>query len=123
MNNLNVLLLDDEPSIHEILKDYLYGVYDIYSAYSYDEAVGLLKEKGINFFKIFVCDLYLGNGRSGFDFIQNYLEGCKTIVISGLLEREVINDLIKKGVFTAHSKPIKLGNVFISMNSIIRCEK
>jgi len=123
MNNLNVLLLDDEVGIHDIIKNYLDGLYTVHSAYTYDEAVNLLNEKGEDFFKIFICDLYLKEERSGLEFIVKHLDGCKTIVISGYLIPAIMDELMDNSVFAALQKPIDMDSLLISMNSIIRCEK
>ena len=123
-NDLNVLLLDDIETLHDITKSYLKDVYEIYSAYTYDEAVELIKTKGINFFHIFICDLYLQDKeKSGLSFILKYLEGCKVIVVSGFLTKEIIDILIDHGVYAALRKPVHIDSLFVSMNSIIRCNK
>ena len=123
MNNLNVLLLDDEKPIHDLLKKYLDGLYIVYSAYTYDEALTLLNGKVEGFFKIFICDLYLKEERSGLEFIVENLDGCKTIVTSGYLTSVIMDELIDNSVFAALQKPIDMDSLLISMNSIIRCEK
>jgi len=124
VNNFNILLLDDEPSIHDILKQYFEGVYIIYSAYNYNEAEKLLESKPEGFFKLYICDINLTGTHTGLDFIEDHLEKCKSIVISGYLEKVVIDMLVEMGVFAAFKKPLMdLGTLFISMNSIIRCEE
>jgi DNA-binding NtrC family response regulator len=123
MNNLNVLLLDDEKDIHHVIKRFISDIYVVYSAYTYEGAVKLLDEKGIDFFNIFICDLYLSDvKKSGLDFIKEHLDGCKTIVVSGYLTSIIIDELIVNGVFAALPKPINMDSLLISMNSIIRCE-
>jgi DNA-binding NtrC family response regulator len=123
MNNLNVLLLDDEKEIHEITKRFISDIYVVYSAYTYEGAVKLLDEKGIDFFNIFICDLYLADKeKSGLDFIKDHLDCCKTIVTSGYLTSVIIDELIVEGVFAALPKPVNMDSLIISMNSIIRCE-
>ena len=120
-NTFNVLLLDDENMIHTLIKNYTNLFYKIYSAYTYDQAEKMINDKGVDFFNIFLCDLLLDSEKNGLTLIDKYCEVCKTIVISGYLSKEIINELMVRGVFGAHQKPIKMGNLLISMNSIIRC--
>ena len=122
MNNLNVLLLDDEQSIHNYIIRYLKNLYIVYSAKTYEEAENLIKEKGVNFFKVFICDLYLAEERSGLEFILENLDGCKAIVTSGYLSPEIMDELIDNGIFAAMQKPINMDTLLLSMNSIIRCK-
>jgi len=122
MNNLNVLLLDDEQTIHDYVTHYLKDLYVVYSAKTYEEAEKLIKEKGVDFFKVFICDLYLAEERSGLEFILENLDGCKTIVTSGYLAPEVMDELIDNGIFAAMQKPIDMDTLLLSMNSIIRCK-
>lgn len=122
MNNLNVFLLDDEKAIHSLLTDYFDDIYDIYSAYSYAGAIKLLESKPEGFFKIFMVDILIAGKKTGLDFAEKYLDPCKTIVLSGYLHRDIIDHLVEMGIFAAFDKPIDFGRMFISMNSIIRCE-
>jgi len=123
MNNLNVLILDDDRLQQNLISRYLGDVYKLFPCYSYNQAELLLEENPEGFFKAFLIDLFLGEGKTGLEFIEGYLNPCKTIAISGYLTGEVVKQLINLGVFAAHQKPVELYSLFISLNSIIRCEE
>ena len=122
MNNLNVLLLDDEKAIHDLFKSYFKGIYEIYSAHTYNEAINLFESRPRGFFKLFIIDISLPGHKNGLDFIEEYLDSCKVIVLSGYLESYITDILIEMEIFAAFKKPVDMGELFISMNSIIRCE-
>jgi len=124
MKELNVLLLDDDLCQHNIFQRYFDGIYNIHPTSSYEEAENIIKKFGHDFFVVFIIDLLLEDSiYTGMDFIEQYLNPCKVIISSGYLNREILQKLIDIGVFACFSKPYDLTNIFISMNSIIRCEK
>jgi len=120
---LNVLLLDDEMSIHILVKDYLKDVYNVYSAYNIAEAKDLLHTYGNNFFQIYLVDMHLESEFDGIEFAYEYLEDCKTIIISGYMTDVIRDKLVNMGIFAVFSKPFNLTELFITMNSVIRCGK
>ena len=123
MNNLNVLILEDEKGQQDLISRYIKDVYNIFSCYTYDDAEKLIQDKPAEFFKVFIIDLLLSmDGKTGLEFIEEHLDGCKTIVISGYLSPEIIDEVVNLGVFATFEKPIHFDSLFISMNSIIRCE-
>ena len=121
MDNLNVFVLDDEEAIHPLLTDYFDDIYHIYSAYSYAGAIKLLESKPYGFFKIFIVDIILQGKKTGLDFAEEYLDPCKTIVLSGFMDKNITDNLVEMGIFAAFDKPIDFGRLFILMNSITRC--
>jgi DNA-binding NtrC family response regulator len=123
MKNTEVLLLDDEPEIHHLFKRYFEGIYNITSAYSYDDAETIVNNFGYDKFCIYIVDIILKGEKSGLDFIEDYLDPCRTIVVSGYINRSVAEDLVSIGIFSSFKKPVDMASLFISMNSILRCEK
>jgi DNA-binding NtrC family response regulator len=130
---IKIFILEDEISMCDIYKEFFKtfeNTYEVVTFTTIEEADKRIKETGIDYWDCFISDLNVPYNRkienttfNTFDFIEQYLEPCKTIVVSGYSSPEIKDHLRHLGVVSLFSKPIDLQLLLITINSIAKCCK
>jgi response regulator of citrate/malate metabolism len=124
-NNLDVIVLDDDPQICKLITDILKGFYvwgNIHPFTNYDEALAFCKKKhpGV---AIFILDVYL-NEKTAFDFLEE-LSGQyawaseDTIIISGNASDDIVNMCIASNINYLIEKPMKTYTLKLAVRAIV----
>lgn len=102
-----LLVVDDEPEISTAIADYFqrHG-YDVDTAWCFSDARALLSTNG---YDALITDLNLPDG-SGFDLLPlcSRWTGCRAIVISGRMDRDIAARAVEMGAYAALAKPVSL---------------
>jgi len=124
-NNIDVIVLDDDPQfcqlIAEILKTfYVWG--DINSFTDYQEAVEFCRKKNSGV-AIFILDVYL-NGKTAFDFLKEISNQYAwapedTIIITGKADDEIVNMCIPLNITYLLEKPMKAYTLKLAVRAIV----
>jgi response regulator of citrate/malate metabolism len=122
---LDVIIVDDEPSICKVISDIIKSFYkwgEVISFTDVDEAIAycLGLDMGV---AVFVLDIYLGK-KSGFDFLDQIVERFPsaredTIIITGNASNEVVNRCISSDVTYLLEKPIRSYALQLAVRAIV----
>jgi len=124
-DELDVIVVDDDPSVCEVISELIRSFYtwgDVISFTDVDKAISycLSREVGVG---IFVIDVFLG-GKSGFCFLDSIKtkfpaapEG--SIIITGSASDDVVNMCISSDVTYLLEKPIKPYALQLAIRSIV----
>ena len=112
-DNLDVVILDDDPLTCSLIKDILEGFYvwgKIHTFTDYQKALSYCKKTKLGT-AIFILDVYLGKN-SAFDFLDAVSEGCPwasedTIIITGHASDDIVNLCIASNITQLLDTPIK----------------
>jgi response regulator of citrate/malate metabolism len=124
-NELDVFIVDDEPSICDLMTRIVEGFFkwgEIFSFTDIDDAISYCRNRdpGIG---IFILDVYLG-GKSGFYFLDAIEETFPaaredTIIITGNASNEVVNRCISSEVHYLLEKPIRPYALQLAIRAIV----
>ena len=124
-DGLDVIIIDDEPSVCTVLSDIIKDFYtwgEIFSFTDVDEAESycLNRDAGI---AVFVIDVFLGE-KSGFDFLETIEEKFPsihedTIIITGNASDDIVNMCISSDVTHLLEKPIRPYALQLSVRTIV----
>lgn len=124
-DGLDVIIVDDDPSVCELVfkivnSFYIWG--DVISFVDVDEAIEhcLNRETGI---AIFIVDVFLG-GKSGFHFLDDIAEkfasACDdAIIISGSASDDIVNMCVSSGINYLLEKPIRSYALQLAVRAIM----
>jgi DNA-binding NtrC family response regulator len=118
-NSISILVVDDDVNYRNILTDYLNNEgYDVKSAPSAEEAIGIL-EKG--YFNIIISDLKLP-GKSGIELlkiIKSKTDEVEVIVLTAYGSIDTVVTALKIGAYDYLVKPLSLEELSITIKKLI----
>ncbi|MBC8433612.1 MAG: response regulator transcription factor [Desulfobacterales bacterium] len=124
-DELDVIIVDDDPSVCEVLTDMIKKFYtwgNVISFTDVDEAISycLSLEVGVG---IFVIDVFLG-GQSGFCFLDSIKDKFPaahedSVVITGSASDDVVNMCISSDVHYLLEKPIRPYALQLAVRAIV----
>ena len=124
-DGLDVIIVDDDPSVCEVLFKIVKSFYvwgDVISFMDVDEAIEhcLNRETGI---AIFIVDVFLA-GKSGFYFLDAIAEKFASayddaIIISGKASDDIVNMCISSGINYLLEKPIRSYALQLAVRAIM----
>ena len=108
---MNILLVDDDQSILKTLNNKIeqHG----FQCTSYNNATDALKFFKENNIDIVITDIKMPD-MNGVEFISklyNYNHKIKIIIITGLIDFELIGDYIKQNIIASFEKPFRSSNL------------
>jgi response regulator of citrate/malate metabolism len=122
---LDVIIVDDEPSICNVISNIIKSFYiwgEVISFTDFDEAIAYCMglDMGV---AVFVLDIYLGQ-KNGFDFLDQVVEKFPsaredTIIITGNASNEVVNRCISSDVTYLLEKPIRSYALQLAVRAIV----
>ncbi len=124
-NNLDVIVLDDDPQICSLLTELLESFYiwgEIHPFTDYQQALAYCRRKkgGI---AIFILDVYLGK-ESAFDFLDavsdQYAWAAEdAIIITGNASDDIVNVCISSNITYLIEKPIRSYTLKLAVRAIV----
>ncbi len=124
-DNLDVVILDDDPLTCSLIKDMLEGFYvwgKIHAFTDYQKALSHCKKTRVGA-AIFILDVYLGK-ESAFNFLDAVSDGCPwasedTIIITGHASDDIVNMCIASNITHLLEKPIKGYTLKLAVRAIV----
>jgi response regulator RpfG family c-di-GMP phosphodiesterase len=124
-DNLDVIILDDEPLVCSLITDILKSFYvwgDIRSFTDFNEALSYCKEKKLGV-AIFILDVYLGQ-ESAFSFLDEISDKFAwaaedTIIVTGNASDDIVNMCVASNISHLIEKPIKPHALKLSVMAIV----
>jgi DNA-binding NtrC family response regulator len=124
-DNLDVVILDDDPLICSLIKDILEGFYvwgDVHSFTDYHKALSNCKKTKVGV-AIFIVDVYLGK-ESAFNFLDAISDKFPwasedTIIITGNASDDIVNMCIASNITHLLEKPIKSYTLKLAVRAIV----
>ena len=124
-NNLDVIILDDDPQFCALITDILKNFYiwgDIHSFTNYNEAKTFCQKKHLGV-AIFILDVYLGK-KTAFDFLEDisgqYAWAAEdAIIITGNASDEIVNMCILLNINYLIEKPMKTYTLKLAVRAIV----
>ncbi len=113
----NILVIDDERSIRNTLKDILeYEKYEVEIAENGPEGLDIIKNKNVD---LVLCDIKMPqmDGMEVLDEIKKYNQDIQVVMISGHGDIDTAVEAIKKGAFDFIQKPVDLNRLLISVKN------
>lgn len=112
VNNVRprLLIIDDEPTIRDLLREYLSGSYLCAEAASAEDALALLRAEK---FDLVLSDIQMG-GMSGLEMVPRLLElapDTVVVVVSGVSTIESAIEAMRVGAFDYVTKPFNFNQV------------
>ena len=122
---LDVIIVDDDPSICKMISNIIKSFYiwgEVISFTDIDEAIAYCTGRDMGV-AVFVLDIYLGE-KSGFDFLDQIVERFPsaredTIIITGNASNEVVNRCISSDVTYLLEKPIRSYALQLAVRAIV----
>ncbi|MEE9553861.1 MAG: sigma-54 dependent transcriptional regulator [candidate division Zixibacteria bacterium] len=119
---MKILIVDDEPNILSTVGSALRrSGYDVLTAGSFDEAVGLLNDT----IDVALLDVWLGDkdGIELLSFIKGKYPSIESVMISGHAEIETAVKAVKAGAFDFLEKPLSLDRIEVTFGNITRLKR
>jgi DNA-binding NtrC family response regulator len=124
-DNLDVIVLDDDPQICSLITEILKGFYvwgDIHSFTNYDDALIFCKKEKLGV-AIFILDVYLDQ-KTAFDFLDQIADQCAwasedTVIITGNASDDIVNMCIASNINHLIEKPIKAYTLKLAVRAIV----
>ena len=124
-DNLDVIILDDDPQMCSLIEEILKGFYvwgDVHSFTEFDKALAFCKKKKIGV-AIFILDVYLGK-KTAFDFLDQISDQCAwaaedTVIISGNASDDIVNMCIASNIAHLLEKPMKAYTLKLAVRAIV----
>ncbi|MCG6537304.1 MAG: response regulator [Syntrophales bacterium LBB04] len=124
-DNLDVIILDDEPLICSVITDILKSFYawgEVHSFTDFDKALTYCKEKKVGV-AIFILDVFLGH-ESAFSFLDEITGKFAwapedTIIITGNASDDIVNMCIASNITYLIEKPIKTYTLKLAVMAIV----
>jgi response regulator of citrate/malate metabolism len=123
--NLDVVILDDDPLICSLIKDILESFYvwgDVHSFTDYHKALSHCKKTKAGV-AIFILDVYLGK-ETAFNFLDAISDKFPwasedTIIITGNANDDIVNMCIASNITHLLEKPIKAYTLKLAVRAIV----
>jgi len=124
-NNLDVIVLDDDPQICSLITEILKGFYvwgDIHSFTTFSDALIFCKNEKLGM-AIFILDVYLGE-KTAFDFLDQIANQCAwayedTVIMTGYASDDIVNMCIASNINYLIEKPIKVYTLKLAVRAIV----
>jgi response regulator of citrate/malate metabolism len=124
-NNLDVIVLDDDPQICTLVTEILQSFYvwgDIHTFTNYNEALTFCQKKNLGV-AIFILDVYLDK-KTAFDFLKEISNQYAwapedTIIITGNASDEIVNMCIPLNINYLIEKPMKAYTLKLAVRAIV----
>lgn len=124
-NNLDVIILDDNPRICALITEILESFYvwgDIHSFTNFNEALTFCKNKHAGV-AIFILDVYLDK-KTAFDFLKEIPDQYAwasedKIIITGKASDEIVNMCIPLNINYLIEKPMKAYTLKLAVKAIV----
>ena len=124
-DNLDVIVLDDDPQICSLITEILRGFYvwgDIHSFTTFNDALVFCKKKKLGV-AIFILDVYLGE-KTAFDFLDQIADQCAwasedTVIITGNASDDIVNMCIASNINYLIEKPMKAYTLKLAVRAIV----
>ncbi|MCA1621065.1 MAG: response regulator [Acidobacteria bacterium] len=110
----SILIVEDDPTLRELLFELFSGQYHSVAAKSAEEALSLLEGENFN---VVVTDISM-SGMSGLELLGHVRQRwpqTTVIVVSGIRDKEYAEGLLKMGAFEYMVKPFDLMDMYLSM--------
>jgi len=110
----SVLIVEDDPTLRELLFELFSDRYCCFAAASAEEALSLLASQGFN---VVLTDISM-SGMSGLELLGHVRQRwpqTTVIIVSGIRDKEYAEGLIKMGAFEYLVKPFELLDVYQSV--------
>lgn len=122
-NQENILILDDEPSIRNMMERIVKKNWpNCTQASSAEEALEILRDRS---FDLILCDINLP-GKSGIDLISDVLSeypGTAAIMVSGIDDPDTVEKALEAGAYGYIVKPLRISEVIINISNTLRRKK
>ena len=121
MKKKQILIVEDEvivaQDLSNILKSPNYNVCGL--AHSYDSAIDLFKKVIPD---LIICDINLGNGKSGIDFIMETkkIKNVPVIFLTAYADEETVSGALETMPQSYLTKPFTEEQILISVNRVLR---
>jgi DNA-binding NtrC family response regulator len=124
-DNLDVIVLDDDPQMCSLIADILKGFYvwgDIHSFTNYNEALSFCKRKKLGV-AIFILDVYLDK-KTAFDFLDQISDQCAwasedSVIITGNASDDIVNMCIASNIHYLIEKPMRPYMLKLAVRAIV----
>jgi len=124
-DNLDVIVLDDDPQMCSLIAEILKGFYvwgDVHSFTKFNEALAFCKKKKLGV-AIFILDVYLDK-KTAFDFLDQISGQCAwasedTVMITGNASDDIVNMCIASNINYLIEKPIKSYTLKLAVRAIV----
>ena len=113
----NILIIDDERSIRNALKEILeFEGFNVVDAEDGESGLSIMKQQSID---LVFCDIKMPNmdGVEVLEQILQYHEGLPVVMISGHGTIETAVEAIKKGAFDFIEKPLDLNRILVTLKN------
>jgi DNA-binding NtrC family response regulator len=124
-DNLDVIVLDDDPQMCSLIAEILKGFYvwgDVHSFTNFNEALAFCKKKKLGV-AIFILDVYLDK-KTAFDFLDQISGQCAwasedTVIITGNASDDIVNMCIASNIHYLIEKPMKAYTLKLAVRAIV----
>ena len=113
----NILIIDDERSIRNALKEILeFEGFNVVDAEDGESGLSIMKQQSID---LVFCDIKMPkmDGVEVLELILQYHEGLPVVMISGHGTIETAVEAIKKGAFDFIEKPLDLNRILVTLKN------
>ena len=118
----SILIVEDDPTLRELLFELFSGQYHCFAAKSAEEALAQLEARDIN---VVLTDISMA-GMSGLELlgqVRQHWPMTTVIIVSGIRDKEYAEGLLKMGAFEYLVKPFDLMDVYQSMARAMRLHR
>ena len=118
----SVLIVEDDPTLRELLFELFSGQYNCFAAKSAEEALSQLEARDID---VVLTDISM-SGMSGLELLGHVKQRwpqMSVIIVSGIRDKEYAEGLLKMGAFEYLVKPFDLMDVYQSMARAMKLHK
>ena len=124
-DNLDVIVLDDDPQMCSLISEILKGFYvwgDIHSFTKFNDALAFCKKKKLGV-AIFILDVYLDK-KTAFDFLEQISAQCAwasedTVIITGNASDDIVNMCIASNIHYLIEKPMRTYMLKLAVMAIV----
>ena len=118
----SVLIVEDDPTLRELMFELFSGQYHCFAAKSAEEALSQLEARDIH---VVLTDISM-SGMSGLELLGHVKQRwpqTTVIIVSGIRDKEYAEGLLKMGAFEYLVKPFDLMEVYQSMARAMRLHR
>jgi DNA-binding NtrC family response regulator len=124
-DNLDVIVLDDDPQMCSLITDILQGFYvwgEVHSFTKMNEALAFCKKKKLGV-AVFILDVYLEK-KTAFDFLDQISDQCAwasedTVMITGNASDDIVNMCIASNIHYLIEKPMRAYTLKLAVRAIV----
>jgi DNA-binding NtrC family response regulator len=124
-DNLDVIVLDDDPQMCSLITDILKGFYvwgEVHSFTKMNDALAFCKKKKLGV-AVFILDVYLDK-KTAFDFLDQISDQCAwasedTVMITGNASDDIVNMCIASNINYLIEKPMRAYTLKLAVRAIV----